>query len=138
MQKSVITLLLLTSPMWATLDGYSLYKQKCSMCHNEMTSVDEVNKNIATMKAPPIMEVSSHLKKMISVNNDDEDVKRELVLTFMRDYIINPSIDKSLCRLGALDRFDVMPSQKGNLTDEELHVVTEWVYDHFEGKTFKH
>jgi len=36
----------------------------------------------------------------------------------------------------AVDRFGVMPSQKGKLSEEELQTVAEWIYDYFEGKKF--
>ncbi len=118
------------------VDGYSVYKTKCSHCHVEMMSKEEALKNFKTLKAPPMVEVSNRLKEMIKLGEDDEDVKRELVLTFIRDYIVNPSLDKSMCRMGALDRFDVMPSQKGKLTAEEISAVAEWVYDRYEGTKF--
>ncbi len=121
----------------AEIDGYKIYLAKCSMCHNEMTTTAQVKAKFQTMKAPPIMEVSNQLKAMIGYNGNDEEVKRQLVLTFMRDYIFNPDIDKSMCNLGAIDQFGVMPSQKGKLTQEELVAVSEWLYDHFEGKEFQ-
>ena len=42
-----------------------------------------------------------------------------------------------MCHLGALDRFGVMPSLKGKLTEEERQAVAEWVYDRYNGVAFK-
>jgi len=119
-----------------SVDGYKVYKQKCQMCHIEMITKKETLKIFKTLKAPPMVEVSARLKENILLKEDDDEVKRELILTFMRDYIMNPDLDKSMCHVGALDRFGVMPSQKKNLNNEELHAVTQWIYDRYEGQNF--
>ena len=118
------------------VDGYEVYKKHCQVCHVEMMKSQEALSSLDTLSAPPMLEVSTHLKEMILVKGGDEDLKRELVLTFIRDYIVSPSIDKSMCHLGALDRFDVMPSFKGKLTDAERAAVAQWVYDRYEGIEF--
>ena len=133
--KKILLLVAFATSLFA-VDGYKVYKDKCKVCHVEMMSSKEALANLDKLSAPPMIEVSTRLKDMIKIKEDDEDVKRELVLTFIRDYIINPSIDKSMCHLGALDRFDVMPSMKGKLTQAEINAVAEWVYDHYEGKKF--
>ena len=120
-----------------SVDGYAVYKQKCQMCHIEMISKKETLKRFNTLKAPPMVEVSARLKENILLKENDEDVKRELILTFMRDYIINPNLDKSMCHLGAIDKFGVMPSQNGKLNQEEIHAVTEWIYDRYQDNKFK-
>ncbi|MDH5465101.1 MAG: c-type cytochrome [Thiovulaceae bacterium] len=133
--KKILLLVAFATSLFA-VDGYKVYKDKCKVCHVEMMGSKEALANLDKLSAPPMIEVSTRLKDMIKLGEDDEDVKRELVLTFIRDYIINPSIDKSMCHLGALDRFDVMPSMKGKLTQAEINAVAEWVYDHYEGKKF--
>ena len=118
------------------VDGYEVYKAKCQMCHVEMMKSKEALASLGTLRAPPMLEVSNRLKDMIQLKEEDEEVSRELILTFIRDYVMNPHIDKSMCHLGALDRFDVMPSMKGQLTEAELKAVAEWVYDRYEGVAF--
>ena len=116
------------------VDGYKVFLKHCKTCHIETATVTDAMKRSKTLKAPPMVEVSTRLKEMILLKEEDEDVQRELILTFMRDYIMNPSMDKSMCHLGALDRFDLMPSQKGIITDEEAQAVTEWIYDYYDAK----
>jgi hypothetical protein len=41
-----------------------------------------------------------------------------------------------MCHAMALEKFGVMPSQKGKLTNEELDAVAKWVYDNYIGKKF--
>ena len=133
----VASLLTMSAVANGSKEGYAVYKSVCAACHVELMSAKEAVKNMDKISAPPMVEVSQRLKKMIKFNDNDEEVQRELVLTFMRDYIINPSIDKSMCRLGAIDKFDVMPSLKGQLTEKQIKDVTEWVYDRYEGVTFE-
>ncbi len=42
-----------------------------------------------------------------------------------------------MCHAMALERFGVMPSLKGKLSKDEISVVTEWIYDRYEGVEFK-
>lgn len=119
------------------VDGYAVYEKNCKSCHVEMMTAKEAMANIKTLVAPPMVEVSEKVKKMITYNGGDEDTQRELVLTFIRDYIQYPNIDKAMCNLGAIDQFDVMPSLKGVLSEAELFAVAEWVYDRYENTSFE-
>jgi uncharacterized protein YggL (DUF469 family) len=118
-------------------DGYSVYKKQCMQCHVEMMEKQEVLKKFKTLKAPPMVEVSNRLKENIMIKEEDDAVKRRVIIAFIKDYIENPNIDYSMCHLGALDRFGVMPSLKGKLTEEERQAVAEWVHDRYSGVTFK-
>ena len=118
-------------------DGYSVYQKKCIQCHVEMMDKQTVLKQIKTLKAPPMVEVSNRLKENIVLKEEDAAVKRRVVIAFIKEYIENPNIDYSMCHLGALDRFGVMPSLKGKLSNEEREAVAQWVYDRYEGKTFE-
>jgi hypothetical protein len=37
----------------------------------------------------------------------------------------------------ALEKFGVMPSQKGKLTADEKEAVAEWIYDRYDGVKFQ-
>lgn len=37
----------------------------------------------------------------------------------------------------ALEHFDVMPSQKGKLTETQKQAIAEWTYDRYEGVEFQ-
>ncbi len=119
------------------VDGYEVYKSKCSQCHIENISKADVVKNFATMKAPPMVEVANQVKGNIIIADDDEDVHRHVVKLFIKDYIDNPFLDKSMCNPMALERFGVMPSQKGKLSADEKEAVAEWIYERYEGVRFK-
>lgn len=134
--KVLWTILTLCGLLFAA-DGYKVYQKQCMQCHVEMMEKSEVLRVFKTLKAPPMVEVSNRLKENIRINDDDEMIKRRVVVAFVKDYIENPSIDYSMCHLGAIDRFGIMPSLKGKLTEDERQAVAEWVYDRYKGVNFQ-
>ena len=136
MKNTLLGTLLLVSSLFAT-DGYDVYKKNCMSCHVEMMSKKEVMKNMKDMKAPPMVEVSNRLKENIKTTDDEDDVNRYLFILFVKDYIINPNLDNSMCHTGALERFGTMPSLKGKVNAQERQAVAEWLYDRYENIDFK-
>ena len=78
---------------------------------------------MGTMLAPPIMGVMKHVKE---ARPDRADA-----VAFVVDYIFDPRRDKAVCQPQAIERFGMMPSQKGNLSREEAHAIAEYLYDNF-------
>lgn len=131
-----IALATLTTISLMGADGYQVYKNNCMKCHVEMMTKAEALKSFKSLKAPPMIEVSNKLKDNIYTRDDDQDVKRRVVIAFVKDYIDHPSLEYSMCEPMALEKFGVMPSLKGKLNDVQKQAVAEWIYDHYEGKTF--
>ncbi|MDD5212782.1 MAG: c-type cytochrome [Sulfuricurvum sp.] len=131
-----IAFITLTAISLMGADGYNVYKNNCMKCHAEMMTKTEALKSFKTLKAPPMVEVSNKLKSNIRTMDDDQDVKRRVVIAFIKDYIDNPSIQYSMCEPMALEKFGVMPSLKGKLNDGQKQAVAEWIYDRYEGETF--
>ncbi len=134
--KNALSILLLSTLAFGA-DGYDVFKNKCSQCHMEMMSKEETVKKFKTLKAPPMLEVSNRVKENIIIKDDDEDIHRRVVIAFIKDYIDNPSLDYSMCHAMAIERFGIMPSQKGKLDEAEKQAVAEWIYDRYEGHYFK-
>ncbi|MBN2869612.1 MAG: cytochrome c [Campylobacterales bacterium] len=118
-------------------EGRSVYQKYCQQCHVEMMEKKEVIRNLGTLKAPPMVEVSHRLKENVIIADEDDDVKRRVIVAFVKDYIENPSIQYSMCHPMAIEKFGIMPSLKGKLSDEERQAVAEWVYDRYEGVAFR-
>lgn len=118
-------------------DGYSVYQKHCMQCHVEMMEKKEVVKHLHTLKAPPMIEVSNRLKENIIIADEDEDVKRRVIIAFIKDYIENPSVQYSMCHPMAIEKFGIMPSQKGKLNEEEKQAVAEWIIDRYKGVRFQ-
>lgn len=131
-----ITLIALTAISLMGADGYKVYQNNCMKCHAEMMTKTEALKSFKTLKAPPMVEVANKLKGNIRIVDEDMDIKRRVVIAFVKDYIDNPSIQYSMCEPMALEKFGVMPSLKGKLNEKEKQAVAEWIYDRYEGLTF--
>lgn len=136
-RSKIATALLFVSALQASDAGYAIYQKHCMQCHVEMMSKEETIRRFKTLKAPPMVEVSNRLKENVIIADDDEDVKRRVIIAFIKDYIEHPNLEYSMCHPMALERFDVMPSLKGKLSDEERQAVAEWVYDRYEDIAFK-
>ncbi len=130
-------LLFLAAASLCAADGYDVYTRHCAACHIELMDKATAVARFKTLKAPPMVEVSNRLKENIIIADDDEDVHRHLVILFIKDYIENPELYKTMCRPMALERFDVMPSLKGKLSDAERQAVAEWIYDRYKNVTFR-
>ena len=121
----------------ANIDGEKVFDKVCASCHVKMISKAETKKVFKTLKAPPMIEVSKQLKANIKIVEDmDDEIHRAVVIAFIKDYVMYPHLDKSMCEAMALEKFDLMPSQKNKLSEEELNAVSAWVYDFYQDKKF--
>ena len=132
------TLLLAAVSLNASTDGETIFKEKCSACHMQKPMMDKSkmmqmskeermsmrDKMMKEMKAPPISKISAKLKH-------DFGSDKAKVISFVKDYVRNPSADKSRCMPMALKKFGVMPAIGQGLSDEELNTVANWLYDSF-------
>jgi len=107
------------------LDGEKLLKEKCSQCHN----LDLPPKTFADEKAPPMMAVAFHIKDFMPASNESEKIPK--AIEFVKDYVINPSAEKSFCDKKSLETYGVMPSQKGLVTQDELQAIAEYMFEHY-------
>ena len=135
MKKTLLAGLLVASSLFA-VDGYDVYKNNCMVCHVEMMTHKEALKNLNKLVAPPMVEVSERLKENIQTADEEDDVNRYLFILFVKDYIVNPNLDNSMCNSGAIEKFGTMPSLKGKLKEEEKQAVAEWLYDRYENTKF--
>ncbi len=110
--------LLFTPSVYAETSGEALFEAKCASCHVKMRPSD-----ISTLVAPPIMGVMRHVKMTYKTKGE--------VVTFITEYALNPQESKAVCMPDKLKRLGLMPSQKGNVTKEELTTIAAWAYDNF-------
>jgi len=133
---SLLPLLLLANEADALKAGQKIFDKTCSVCHVELLDKETALKTFKTLKAPPMNEVAIQLKTNIIIKDDDDDVHRAVVIAFIKDYIKYPELAKTMCNPGAVDRFGVMPSQKPDLSEEQISAVATWLYDRYEGIEF--
>lgn len=120
MKKTTIFLLFPFFVLFAN-DGEKLFDMKCSACHIKTRPTKEMK---SAFIAPPITGVIRNVKQAFK-----ED--KEATLDFIVSYTLNPSLEKAKCKTKALERFGVMPSQKENVSLEELKSIAEYLYSNF-------
>ncbi|MEA1892218.1 MAG: c-type cytochrome [Campylobacterota bacterium] len=116
-KKILITaslLLSVDSTLLASSNGEELFIQKCAICHSMKRPQDK-----STMTAPPAKGIMFHMSEDIGSD--------EKILAHIKSFTLNPTKDKAICR--SVRRFGLMPSQKENITPEELNTVAHWMID---------
>jgi len=121
---SVGALMALTSILNASEVAVSLFDAKCAVCHVKMKPADK-----SKMMAPAVMGLMRHVKMKYTSKED--------VVDFITEYALNPNKDKAVCMPQKIKRFGLMPSQKGNVSKEELQTIAAWMYENFPAKGFK-
>jgi len=109
-------------------NGEDLIKQKCSICHN----LDIPPKISDSEKAPPMFTVTVHLREWMK--GDSKVDKEANFIEFVKSFVINPSIDKSYCKKEILKKYGLMPSQKGNVTEDELEAIAKYALRTYDQK----
>ncbi len=112
--------------------GYLIYKNNCSMCHWETVTpeqIRDVRKMVKEGKkppfaAPPMSEVSARVKKFYPTE--------EKFVSFVKDYITNPSKEKGVCLPVAYELFGVMPPVGKNMSEDSKEAVAKWLYYRFD------
>lgn len=118
------TIVSLTSSLQAAENAEKLFDSKCAMCHTKTRPTD-----MTKVVAPALMGVMRHMK--MEYPNKDKAVK------FMVDYVLEPSKGKAICMPQKIERFGLMPSQKGNVTEAQLIKITGWMFDNFPPADFR-
>jgi mono/diheme cytochrome c family protein len=118
MKRIILSVALVASSLFA-FSGGEVYSQYCASCHEMNMPKDE-------MLAPPMPNVSMRLQSAIG--------SKEEFVTFVKDYIQNPSQEKGHCRERAFKNFGVMPAIGLTMTEEERDAVATWLFENFERK----
>ncbi len=106
--------------------GKALFESKCTMCHLTTKPTEEQMKTIV---APAIMGVMRHVKM--------EYPNKKEAVDFMVDFIHNPTKEKAICMDKKIEKFGLMPSQKGIVTKEELTLISEYIFDNYPPANFR-
>jgi len=98
----------------AEQSGEELFKAKCAVCH-KMGNPQTMDKT--KMVAPALVGVATHLQQVFKTK--EERVKH------IKEFVVNPTKEKAICP--SVKKFGLMPSQKGNVTEEELAKIAEFM-----------
>jgi cytochrome c len=116
MLKSILVVLVLSLSLFAS-SGKQIFDAKCTSCHNIMPPQSKTERKAVI--APPIGNILFHLGQEFK---NQEDIKKHIV-----NFTLNPTKEKAICN--SVKRFGLMPSQKGNITKEELEKVADFLTD---------
>jgi len=98
---------------------------KCASCH--VLNIPNATE-LANLSSPPMNAVMFHVK---------EDFKNELKQEeFISKYALNPQPKTAVCKSDKVDKFGLMPSMKGKVTEEELRKISHYLVQHFPTKEF--
>jgi len=130
-----LSIISLVSCMHAS-EGEKVYQKKCASCHEAYIPMPKLMENfveqknkLLNLKAPTVNQLSYRLKQQIGDPKGDEEIHRMEVSAFIGDYLNDPDKQKSVCLRDVIQYFDTMPSMKGQLTEEEMESVSEYIYD---------
>lgn len=133
--KSLILALVCSSILLA--DGAEVFEKKCASCHTHFVPVDALMENfmkgkntLLALKGPSLNQLNFRLKQMIGEPNGDAEFHKMEVVEFIKDYVIDPDLSKSVCLEEVISNFETMPSLRGKISEEELEMVSEWIYDY--------
>lgn len=134
MIKNVFMVMLAVWPLFAH-PGEAIYVQHCAACHQRYVDKEilaknfmEMNNTLLDLKAPTVNQLAFRLKQRIGDPEGDREFHLMEVVEFVKDYVFFPDKQKSVCLPEVIRNFDTMPSMKGEISEEELETVTEWIY----------
>ena len=124
--KTIFALLILTIITFANENSLEiLINKKCASCHvlNIPNPIE-----LANVTAPPMNAVMYHVKSELN------SVAKQKA--FIIQYSLNPQPKDAVCTSTKVDKFGVMPSLKGKVTEEELEKISSYLIEEFPSKKF--
>jgi len=121
--KKIISFILLATTILSAQSGDEIFTKNCASCHATILGItnDGGYDNKYITHAPYIIELVAKLK--------EETSSKEEFSAFIREYIQNPNKRKSLYGKRAIKEFGLMPSLKGAMSDEEINVLVDYLYE---------
>jgi len=133
--KILLTIVFAYGLLYAN-EGKKVFENKCLSCHKSFIDMSTLkvnfldeNNRLLKLEAPTLNQLSYRLKQRIGDPRGDNDMHRMEVFAFMSDYVLNPDRDKSVCLADVMKHFKTMPSLKGQISEDELEAVGEYLYD---------
>lgn len=134
--KIVLSIFLCASLLFGA-EGKEVYEKKCASCHQGFISMSKLKENfldhnnsLLKLAAPTLNQLSYRLKQRIGDPKGDSEIHRMEVSAFISDYVLNPDREKSLCLTDVMQHFETMPSLKGQVTEDELEEVSNFIYEY--------
>ncbi|AKF24444.1 hypothetical protein YH65_02825 [Sulfurovum lithotrophicum] len=143
MRSVFITFILLNSFLFA-LSGEEVFKQKCASCHQYYVPQNKIianakhdNKDL-NLAAPTLTEMSFMIKDQVGDRALDAEGQKFQIEEWLTDYLNAPTKDKGVIPDEFTRFFEVMPSMKGQLNEDEVEALTDFIYVYSEKMTVAH
>ena len=143
--KYILTHMILLSATLFALSGEAIFEEKCSSCHasyipqNQLISnFFEHNNTVLKLKAPTLNQLSFSLKDDIAGRKGDAESQKMVVEEYIEAYLDDPSKLRGVVSWRITQYFDKMPSMKGELSEDELEAVSEYIFDYMEDMITKY
>jgi hypothetical protein len=143
MTKTSIILLLSTISIFAN-NAKDIFDSKCLSCHSHYIDKQKLNENfdknntILSLKAPTLNQLSFILKDQVGDRMIDQEAHRMELEEFIEEYIKNPDPKKSKITKHIYKFFRDSPCFDGNISDEEIELISNYIYDYGEEVIVKH
>jgi len=118
MKKTLTTALLIATStlLLANPATEELAVKHCGECH----LMGKITKaKLKKMKAPPYWALAKMAKLKYTSKED--------MVNYIADYALNPAEEKMLFPHETRDRFGVMPSQKGKVTEAQIKEISNYI-----------
>ena len=125
MKKTLLLLSFISTMIYAS-NGAELTKANCASCHMLTTPTPDM---IPDMKAPPIDAEMFHINLVMKKKKENKD--------FIVDYVQYPDASKSVCETNKVQRYGVMPSLKGKVSEKDLAIIAEHMIADYPSPEFK-
>ena len=76
-----------------------------------------------------MMSIAFHIVSFMDTSNQADKISK--AVEFTKDYVINPNIKKSFCDKKSIDRYGIMPSQKGKVTTDEVEAIAKYMFEYY-------
>ncbi len=137
MIKTSLMLLLSITPIFAN-SAKDIFDTKCLSCHSYYIDKQKLNDNfdknntILSLKAPTLNQLSFILKDQVGDRMIDEEAHRMELEEFIDEYIKNPNQKNSKITKYIYKFFKNSPCFDGNISDEEVELLSNYIYDYGE------
>ncbi|MBD3789597.1 MAG: DUF255 domain-containing protein [Campylobacterales bacterium] len=126
------------------LDGKVIFESKCASCHSSYIPLGQLinnakhNNTILNIKAPTLNQLSFGMRLNVGDRKADEDSQRLEVEDFIGTYVDTPDRNKSVIPSDMTRFFPDMPSMKGQLDEDEIEELSNYIFDYGEEMIVAH
>ena len=121
-------------------DGQTIIKQKCLTCHVEYIDMELYKKNfrdfqnkLLNLKAPTFNRIVYKIldsNKQIGTMYDDIDIRKDMILDYLIQSLEKPNYDNSLFGKGSRKYYNLMPSLKGKINNQEYKYLVDYIWEY--------